>query len=809
VDRGAAQAILSQAHKLMLKASALTDEIIADRAYRTIDDPADLEALGFSNQQAMTPALLIPVHGVAGGVVLHQLRPDTPRKDKAGSIVKYETPHGSRMVLDVHPAMRERLGDPSGRLWITEGIKKGDALVSHGECAIALLGVWNWRGTNPQGGKTALPDWEHVALNGRQTIIAFDSDVMVKAEVAKALERLGAFLGAKGAEVWYCYLPDDDGHKVGVDDFLAAGGTIDALLGLTAKELRRPEPIPGALPIIQVNNRHLRDIAHDALEAIHTVNGPAPRIFQRGSEWVRLREDGQTGGAWLEGLTPQSLPGILERYADFVTVRETGAAPARAPFDLVRDLLTLPHPGLPRISGVSGVPTFAPDGRLLAQEGFDRETETYLSLGGLEGVHADMPVADAVDLLLGELLGEFPFVDEASRAHAVAAIILPFARQMITGPTPLHLFDAPSRGTGKGLLADVMAVVATGRDAPVMSLTNDTDELEKRITSFLLAGHPIALLDNATILRAAPLAAVLTATTWQGRRLGKSEMVQVPNTATWIVTGNNVMLSDEMARRTVLARLDAQVERPEERTGWRHPNLNAWTKEHRSELVTAGLSLVRAWIDAGRPKGSGTLGRFEGWVEVMGGILGVAGVKGFLGNRDEMWDAADAEGQEWSALMGRWWQQHRELPVTAREVSTLLRDGLLLTHLWAGRPELSGLQRIGHALKAHRDRIHGGFRILAAGQDGRTGAAQHQLHQLSGAGGRNKTPETPQTPVLGTNGRGGFGETGPQNPGKTPQNPSASGQNPGGELGTDTGVSGVSGVLKPPVVLEPINRGRL
>jgi hypothetical protein len=94
-------------------------------------------------------------------------------------------------------------------LWITEGARKVDAAVSHGLNCIGVNGVWGWRGTNARGGKTALPDWEVVALNGRDVIIAFDSDVMSKATVQGAVERLSAFLRARGARVRFALLPDE------------------------------------------------------------------------------------------------------------------------------------------------------------------------------------------------------------------------------------------------------------------------------------------------------------------------------------------------------------------------------------------------------------------------------------------------------------------------------------------------------------------------------------------------------------------------------------------------------------------------
>ena len=34
-------------------------------------------------------------------------------------------------------------------------------------CIVGVQGVYGWRGTNEHGGKRALPDWEDIALNGR------------------------------------------------------------------------------------------------------------------------------------------------------------------------------------------------------------------------------------------------------------------------------------------------------------------------------------------------------------------------------------------------------------------------------------------------------------------------------------------------------------------------------------------------------------------------------------------------------------------------------------------------------------------
>jgi putative DNA primase/helicase len=79
------------------------------------------------------------------------------------------------------------------RLWIVEGEKKADALVSRGEVAIALLGVWGWK----KDGQLLL-DWEDLPLIDRDVIIAFDSDAVHNYQVRLAEEALAKVLEARG-----------------------------------------------------------------------------------------------------------------------------------------------------------------------------------------------------------------------------------------------------------------------------------------------------------------------------------------------------------------------------------------------------------------------------------------------------------------------------------------------------------------------------------------------------------------------------------------------------------------------------------
>jgi len=227
---------LSPQHYTMLhEQSAISETVIRQRGYRSLTRPDDLRDLGFSKAQArMAPVLAIPLWDVHGQQTGWQIRPDSPRQGKDGKVFKYETPKGGRVSLDVHPSVQPLLGDPATPLWVTEGIRKGDSLVSHGACAIALMGgVWGFRGTNEHGGKIILPDWQHVALNNRLVYVAFDSDLATKSNVQAALNALYRFLRDRQARPGLVRWPEEfHQSKVGVDDFFAQGHTLEEVIAM-------------------------------------------------------------------------------------------------------------------------------------------------------------------------------------------------------------------------------------------------------------------------------------------------------------------------------------------------------------------------------------------------------------------------------------------------------------------------------------------------------------------------------------------------------------------------------------------------
>jgi hypothetical protein len=208
--------------------SGISPEVAAERGYRTVTRRAELEEFPAWQRRL---GLYVPMRSPDGTTRSCQIRPDKPRSAK----LKYESPQGSRVILDVHPRALEEVCHGDGDLWIVEGAKKADALISRGAASVALTGVWMAHVPKSKP-KRLLPCWDHVRLAGRRVFVTFDSDWRRKETVHDALEWLVGALEDRGADVRVAYLEDGPGRaKVGADDYLVAGGTVAELKALCRK----------------------------------------------------------------------------------------------------------------------------------------------------------------------------------------------------------------------------------------------------------------------------------------------------------------------------------------------------------------------------------------------------------------------------------------------------------------------------------------------------------------------------------------------------------------------------------------------
>ena len=199
------------------------------------------------------------------------------------------------------------------------------------------------------------------------------------------------------------------------------------------------------------------------------------------------------------------------------------------------------------------------------------------------------------------------------------------------------------------------------------SKDND-DEWRKKITSILLAASPFVLLDNIpdnTTIDSPSLAAALTTSEWSDRLLGRNDTIRLPSRAVWVATGNNLRVAGDMPRRSYGIRLDANAERPWERTGFKITGSTQYVLANRGDLLSAALTVIRAWYTNGKPRADvPTLGSFEEWASTIGSVLAFAGVDGFLGNLEQTQVVQDEDTQQWTAFFDAWWERSGDADVT-------------------------------------------------------------------------------------------------------------------------------------------------
>ena len=509
----------------------------------------------------------------------------------------------------------------------------------------------------------------------------------------------------------------------------ASGGRKRAAASPEPTAQQGPRAVPqedphdqAALPRIDAGEQDLKIITGESWTALTGANRPE-RLFRYGGLPVRL--ECENGKPLPRELTVDRLRHEMARAANFYRVRDRDGIQtidkAMPPTAVIRDMLATPEPELPPLLRIVHVPVFAPDRTLQTTAGYHSASRTYYAPAKgftLEEVPAhpsDAEISQARSLLLDELLADFKFVSDADKAHAVALFLEPFVRDMIAGPTPLHLIEAPTPGSGKGLLAEVLLSPAVGHEIGVIPQVADDDEMRKQITARLLEARAAILIDNITrTLSSATLAAALTATWWSDRPLGRSETVSLPVRCAWVATANNPPMSTEIARRVVRSRLNPMADRPWLRSGFRHTDLRAWAAEHRAKLVWSGLTMAQAWLDKGQPAPAcKPLGSYERWSHVLGGILETAGIPGFLTNLDEFYESADSEGTMWRQFVGHWWDKHASKKVKAADLFPLstLVDGFDLN----GKTERAQQVTFGKKLATLRDRVIGDYRVVHAG----------------------------------------------------------------------------------------------
>lgn len=352
------------------------------------------------------------------------------------------------------------------------------------------------------------------------------------------------------------------------------------------------------------------------------------------------------------------------------------------PLSVSRTIYGNLHHHLPPTPEILRVPVYAANGELLRVDGWLEDHGVWMEKAGL--VVEDVltapttdDVEDALALLKGDLLADFPLLDfdsagverrEPSEANCLSMLITPFMRRMIPGVTPIFWVSKPKPGTGGTLLGGVPYWLLEGSaPVPMAYSPGNDEENQKNLVAAIAESRSVLFYDDCPSFTSRVVTQGSTSRTISGRILGRNETIQRANNFLWIGSGNNTYFGQDMARRIVPIRLNITELSPTKRN-FRHADLEAWITDNRGKLVHAILILIQNWIARGRPEFADRTKRsFEGWCRTVGGVLQAAGVEGFLDTRDL--PQADPNHAADNAFVGAWWRAFGQQPQEPRKLA--------------------------------------------------------------------------------------------------------------------------------------------
>ena len=451
-----------------------------------------------------------------------------------------------------------------------------------------------------------------------------------------------------------------------------SGATYAVIHSIAERRQRSKGRMPPTPPTPPVEQRkiELGTDLHRVVDEASAALATHPDVYQRDGELVRVivseepdaRARNTQGTPKIRPVTLPTLREMLTRVAQFVRwdARQKDWVPAHPTDAVVGAVLARASwPALRALVGITETATLRHDGSVLSEPGYDAATG-LLHLPSVEPpAVADAPSQQEAMNALARLLepfADFPFASDAGRYAVVAAVLTMVARYAIDGAVPMIVMDASTRGSGKSLLMDAVAMITTGRGAPRATYPPNEDELEKTLASFALFGARLIGLDNiAGTLGSAPLDKVLTAEDRVALRvLGRSEIREMRWRAIILASGNNIVLGGDTARRSLVARLEPNVERPEERTGFRHPDLLGHLRAQRGALIADALTVLRGYLvarQAGAAESGETWGSFASWSRLIPAAIVWAGGVSPLGARAVTLGSSEPEADALRTLL--------------------------------------------------------------------------------------------------------------------------------------------------------------
>ena len=422
-------------------------------------------------------------------------------------------------------------------------------------------------------------------------------------------------------------------------------------------------------------------------------------------------EEGDVDSGSVSILNQNSLDSKLTDAVRYFVLREGDWREATAPTKLIQRFMDSGGwRGIDKITGTTLDFILRPDGTF-AGGGYDRFSHLFSFYEGTPP--PPLPVEEA-KAIIEDMLVDFPFHNPASKAAYLASLFGAVGRTAHGGRLPGLLLDGNALGIGKSTLAQTIARLSQDKTARLITITNDDDRNEKVLLSRAVNDDQVILADNIEqeSFGTQVIAALLTSPQFGGRILGETKTWDGEWRPLFIITGNNASLYKDLPRRFLRSRL---VWPEEEVAGreYKHEDFEDWVIKDRERLRLAILSLLSAFIKAGKPtNGLKPLGSFEKWSKLARNAVVWLGYEDPLLTQKELVEEAIRVNPHLLLLMLR--EQFKK-PFTAKELakkafspsSKGLDDALI-----AAYPKMENSRShltVGRALASLRDKVSDGL----------------------------------------------------------------------------------------------------
>lgn len=257
---------------------------------------------------------------------------------------------------------------------------------------------------------------------------------------------------------------------------------------------------------------------------------------------------------------------------------------------------------------------------------------------------------------LDKLQKDICFADDGSATNRIGFLLASLFPLLFTGKKPIEIWEGNQQSIGKSWAVQTDCIIRNGDSSPTITYTPDDGELEKNFAATILGGSNDIVIDNAKTSKRHPvisspvLERSITDRILSYRILGQSKKVERLNTVSYILTANDLKLSNDLITRSIMVKLHYEGDPAKRKFGIQNPL--EYARKHRKQILAELIGMVGRWIAEGQPLAMIEY-RFPEFAQIIGGILEVNGYRGFLENVKQSSQEMSSEYADLEALFSK------------------------------------------------------------------------------------------------------------------------------------------------------------